>query len=277
MIQCHIKQNGIELPGKISVPENAHDMSYGMYLDYVFMQQEISEWVLKQMDMKRSFDYQYATKLAKCIGIVYNIKYDIINKMKYKDLSALDVLWGRIEKIVQDFKPTETSGKFTVGGTEYTIPDITKAYFVGTNNLPELSVQQLEQIGDAENKLQTAIATIDAMDLNHPEIKGDTINKAIKKAQVTFNNTLKKIALCATPIEKVPTDMSFDMWIEAEAKKLTKISMHDALNTLFFLSGMSKESELLIGLNSISSLLNSGRSTAKHSSNTRNEEAILQT
>lgn len=259
MIQLSLKLNGIEVQ-KVLCPENAHELSYGMYLDYVFMQSEIADWVLAQMKLKRNFDYQYTTKLAKCIGIVFNIPTETVKQMTYKEMKGMEVLWGRIEKIVQEFTPTEKTGEFTVtyGGNEckYSIPEITQAYFLGTNNLPDLTYQQLEKIGDAEDKLQTGINFIDQMDIDDAEIKGDTINKAIKKAQVTFNNTLRKIALCATPIENIPVDQTFDKWIEGEQKILTKITMHDALNVLFFLNGLPKEYELLIGLNSISTRLN---------------------
>lgn len=270
MIQASLQVDDVEL-SKIQIPQVPGDIKYGQYLDIAMFSTDINNWLVKQIEDNRNYGNQYRIKLAKATAKIYGVKYEHLLKLKYDGIDFLEKLYSITLSVVGQYIPKDNGGKFEHNGKEYEIPIITQAIFRGTNVLPDMSFQQLTEISESERLLDDAIKKIDAEQLDEKDIKGTIITKAERKASITFNNTMKKIVLCLHETKDIPTDSSFDRWIESKMIELREISMPNALDTIFFLNGIPNSSEILIALGSILNNLESLDTVMKPGSNMQNE------
>jgi hypothetical protein len=280
MLVGSLSVDGVEIQ-KMKIPENAKEVRYGQYLDYALMKSDIDKWLLIQMEKGRDYHSQYRIKLAHAYATFFDIKPSTLARIQKDGVEFLESAGSLINKVVTDFKPVDNDGVFRITDpsnsqvTEYKIPEINKAVFRGTNNLPTLTFQQLTEIAEADRILQDQIERIDK-DINETkDFKGTLISKAMQKSYAVFENTIKKIVLCVNNIKDIPVDDTFDMWVETEMKKFRNISMYDALNTIFFLKGIPLKYGMSIDLGSISNVLRLHSIAMNQTNNTQNASEIL--
>lgn len=258
MYIASVKSGSVEIL-KLKIPENANEVHYGQYLDYLFQADALREFIAESMEKQIDYEYQYIIKLAKAVSVIYNIDYNILLQLRHNELLWLNEAWIRIEKIITEYKPKPVT-EVEINGTYYKVPEITQSIFSTTNNLPFLTLQQTVEMAECERVLAQQLKYID-------NTEKDEEKKPINKGQVVFNQMLKIFALVTTDHKHIPTDHTFDLWCEQKQVELSKISMSSALDLIFFLSGYGNELETLIGLNIILNRLKLESTEAKTENN----------
>lgn len=186
---------------------------------------------------------------------------DLDNHMKnYKEWTPGELpkltligLYEYLYTVILKYKPKVfEDGKdhsYIVGEETYVIKAFVRDAVINKVRNPVLNVQEVTEalvIEEEYNKYKKGVTDEELKERSGKPIKGYQF-----KALIDFQKNLKKIAILSRkPEEGLPTDENkFEEWLDNRYKAIAKINMRDALDSLFFLSGITRDLEKIRSIN----------------------------
>lgn len=230
----------------VFIPQTARDIKYSAFLEFSFKANEIFIWLEEQKEKGTKHEIQYLMKICETVASVLNVDPNVLKNVKYGDANWIWDAWYSINNIIKNYVPSDNGGKFELNGKQFTIPTIVKSIIRDEVYLDSMIMQQVSEISVIEKKLSDILT-----ELKEREQKEPGFNKTETEIQQHFAYALMKIGIVLSDPMTVPTDATFDRWLDERVIELEDISMVDALDTIFFLIGLPKDYGILIDLDII--------------------------
>lgn len=238
---------------EIEIPENEKEIKYSQFLEFSYKAQKLFEWLEIERESNRLYETQYVLKVCEIVASVIDVDPNILKNLKYNEQEWIWQAWNQINAIIKNFTPDENGGKFSIVTKvegiritkDFEVPKITKSLIRNELNLDTMTIHQVEEIGYIEKRLSDVVKVLEDKERKENTDESNTI------IANHFTYALMKIAICLHDPMTIPVDATFDRWLDEKVTEIKDISMKDALNTIFFLTGLPKGYGILIDLNII--------------------------
>ena len=237
-----------KIVGCIRVPTHAKGV---LFSQYVVMSQGLRMLNDYQVNATKEDSFSksvYVRKIKNVLNQFYDFDFSNfaigLEKSDYSKI-RLDLygLWNYTQNLVFSYKVKaryEGKNKLTINGKQYFIPAFVKNRVLNNDRNPKISTQQMIESLMIEEKIREACKPIDMQAI--VKAHGKDVEGWIYVSEVTFVENLKKIALVMLQKDEVlPTsEYEYAEWLDSRYVEFEKISMVDALDTIFFLGGTPK-------------------------------------
>lgn len=227
----------------VFIPENEKDIKYSAFLEFSMKAQKIHLWQQEQIDKGAMYEVQYQKKVCQAVAEVLNVDPKILDNTTFNKESWVWQAWYMIHNIIANYTGSENGGMFRINGKKFVVPEVTRSLIRDGFNLNALTFGQVSEIAYIEKQLNDVLIAIKDREIKENYIGTDD------EVSSTFTYTLMKIAVCLADPNTIPNESSmYDTWLEDKVIELQDISMKDAIDTIFFLTGMPKDCAVLIDL-----------------------------